>query len=130
MRACSGCGHEIPIPFPREVQEQQDRSDAARDQARAEWKAKWGNHNHIVDPQPLEDFNGFFDAVRAFAFQHQLTMAEILKPAGIFGVPATEDYGRTLRALQLVPEEELRQLPPQLQEALLEVRRALEKVFR
>jgi len=48
-------------------------------------------------------------------------MAEILKPAGISGVPATEDYGRTLRALQLVPEEELRQLPPRLQEALLEV---------
>lgn len=97
---------------------------------RAAWKAKWGHHDHIADPQPYGDFNGFFDAVRGYARKRGLAMGEILESAGIFSIPATESYGETLFALRRVSVEELSMLPPQVQDALRRVREDLEKRFR
>lgn len=125
LRACSRCGHETRVPIPTDVQAQLEE----REREQAEWNAKWGKHDHIQDPQPFQDINGFFDAVRAFAARHGLAMAGILAPAGVFGIPATEHYGETLQALRRVPAEELEQLPPQLQTALLQVQRELERYF-
>src|SRR2546428_638611 len=52
-KVCSGCGREVEVPVPFLAQAQFDRRDRERDQAKAAWMAKWGKHDHIVDPQPV-----------------------------------------------------------------------------
>jgi hypothetical protein len=120
---CPNCGRAIEVAVPADVQEQLDTADREREALNAEWR----DHDHITDPQPWGDFNGFFDAVRNYAADRNLAMAQLLAHAGVFTAPPTEDYAETLLALRRVSADELRELPPQLREALLEVRQALEK---
>ena len=108
---------------------QLDRADGEQEAARAVWDAKWRNHDHIADPQPSGDFNGFFDAVRSYAAERGLAMAEILARAGVFTIPPTEDYGETLLALRRVSTDELGKLPANVRTALMTVRQDLEKTF-
>jgi hypothetical protein len=113
-RPCSACGSTFTLPLPDDVQEVMRASEQRASRAREELEreqARWANHDHIANPEPWGDFNGFFETVRTYARRRGLAMAETLRRAGLFTIPPTEDYGETLLALRRVREDELRRLP-------------------
>src|SRR5436309_1251678 len=128
-KTCPSCGKELTVPVPTNVQAQQDSRDESAEAARRAWDQRWGKHDHIEDPQPQEDFNGFFRAVRAYSADRGLMMADLLGRAGIFGLPPTEDYCETLKIIGLLPPDEVRQLPSKVQQALRQVEAALKRMF-
>lgn len=126
LRECASCNQSTRVPCSEIVQttlrnqEQEQLTEVSR----------WAAHDHIVDPQPEGDINGFFRAVRDYACRHGLLkMAETLKLTGVFTIPATEDHGHNLLALQRLVAADVANLPPLVADALRRLQQQLEDMF-
>jgi hypothetical protein len=100
-KPCPGCGRECEIQPSRLARDLVDRVTQAKEQH----ARQWAHHDHVSEPRPLEDPNGFLGAVRAYGREHGLRLASLLAGAGFFGYPATEYSRKTLDTLRTLAAE-------------------------
>lgn len=87
-------------------------------------REKWDNHDHLTDPKPFEDINGFIQQIIKFS-KGKGELAKKIEGAGIFCFPPTEDLHATYEKFIQVTAEDLQCLPMIVQNSFLSFRESL-----
>lgn len=119
---CKNCSSKFELTVPDEVEDRFKRSEAVA-KALAD---KWAHHDHISDPKPFEDPNGFFHQLIKFT-EGKSALSQKIAGAGIHTIPPTEDYLLTLAKLREVTHKDLEPLPEKARNAFIELRTAINK---